>query len=308
MHLASAWAKTAQRPPITVATVDHGLRANSATEAEAVAREAATLGFAARTLAWRGEKPSRAIQERARAARYGLLVACAREIGATHLVTAHTLDDQAETVLFRMARGSGLSGLRAMQATVERDGLIHARPLLEVPKAVLIEACHAGNWRTVDDPSNRNADFARTRWRQLMPSLAEEGLTAERIGVFSRRLARADDTLRQLAARVAMEASRPIVAGRCYAFPILASYGDETALRVLAEAFTSITGNPRIRLHRLETLLLDLKRSLANDKPLRRTLHHCRIMLASDALVVITPETRRARGRGVEGRGSVHPA
>src|SRR5690606_4990568 len=118
--------------------------------------------------------------EAARDARYRLLIQCAREEGASHLVTAHTLDDQAETVLIRLARGSGLAGLAGMRAERDREGIRHARPLLASPKAALLDLCREQGWPFVEDPSNLDPRFARARWRRIMPLLAEEGLTAER--------------------------------------------------------------------------------------------------------------------------------
>ncbi len=101
-------------------TVDHGLRPEAAREAAAVKRLAKSLGVAHRTLRWRGKKPKSGLQEAARIARYRLLAETASRAGYAHILTAHTLDDQAETILFRLARGSGLVGLA---------GMAHASPL-----------------------------------------------------------------------------------------------------------------------------------------------------------------------------------
>ena len=107
--LAARWAKARKRAPKLLAvTVDHGLRAAAAGEAAAVKRLANRLGVTHRTLRWRGKKPKSGLQEAAREARYRLLAQAAAQAGYEHILTAHTLDDQAETVLFRLARGSGL--------------------------------------------------------------------------------------------------------------------------------------------------------------------------------------------------------
>ncbi len=117
MWLAARWRAGAKHGPKLIAvTVDHGLRPESAREALAVKRLAKTLKVEHRTLRWTGEKPKTGIQEAARTTRYRLLANAARKAGASHVLTAHTLDDQAETVLFRLARGSGVTGLRGMRA------------------------------------------------------------------------------------------------------------------------------------------------------------------------------------------------
>jgi tRNA(Ile)-lysidine synthase len=119
MVLAARWRSALAKerkngPKLLAVTVDHGLRRESASEARAVKRLARTLGVAHRTLHWQGRKPASGLQQAAREARYTLLAAAARRAKAGCILTAHTLDDQAETVLIRMTRGSGLTGLGAM--------------------------------------------------------------------------------------------------------------------------------------------------------------------------------------------------
>jgi tRNA(Ile)-lysidine synthase len=105
LYLAARWRKTS-KAKLTAVTVDHGLRKEAKREAVAVAKLAKKLGVPHRTATWAGKKPKSGIQQAARNARYALLVTAAKKNGATHILTAHTLDDQAETVLMRMARGS----------------------------------------------------------------------------------------------------------------------------------------------------------------------------------------------------------
>ena len=183
----------------SAATVHHGLRVQALGEAHHVADIAEKLKIQHEILEWQGQKPNSKIQELAREARYNLLFAHALKIGATHVLTAHTLDDQAETILFRMMRGSGMTGLIGMQPHVKHGTIIHSRPLLDVTKQRLVATCDAHKLEYVDDASNSNMQFARVRLRKIMPALAAEGLTAQRFLDLSYRVKRADEAL---AARV----------------------------------------------------------------------------------------------------------
>ncbi len=201
MHFAASCAEAAPLegvpfPRLAVATVDHGLRPGSRREAEQVAG-CERLGSGSTPLFSPGRARSRCPASRSARATTAtpLLVDGARRLGASHLATAHTLDDQAETLLFRMARGSGPAGLAGMRRATMRDGLHHVRPFLGVAKARLVAACRANDWAYADDPSNQDPRFARTRLRALLPALAAEGLDAKRFGVLARRLAEADEVV-----------------------------------------------------------------------------------------------------------------
>ena len=199
--LAARWAKRLKRPPkLTAITIDHGLRPESAREAAAVKRLARRLGVPHRTLRWRGDKPKSGLQEAARIARYRLLAQAAARAGCEHVLTAHTLDDQAETVLFRLARGSGLTGLAGMaQASVLPVGaetaIFLVRPLLHVSKARLVATLKAAGIDHSEDPTNRDPRYARTRLRTLMPALAREGLDAKSLARLAARMRRAEATI-----------------------------------------------------------------------------------------------------------------
>lgn len=156
---------------IEVATVDHGLREGSRTEAELVAGVCRRLGVAHQILIvdW-SERPGTAIQERARKERYALLARWAKARGLDAIATGHHADDQAETLLMRLARGSGVRGLGAMRplTVVPGSELFLARPLLDWRHSELMEICRANGVEPVADPSNDDEQFERVRFRRVI--------------------------------------------------------------------------------------------------------------------------------------------
>lgn len=298
MLLAAAWAGK-HETRLSVATVDHGLREGSATEAEIVGHWANALGFAHSILQWSGDKPASRIQEKARAVRYHLLCEHARQTGATGLVTAHHADDQAETILFRLTKGSGVSGLSGMRAKVRRGGLCHWRPLLDFPKAALVSLCQSEGHRFFDDPSNRNERFARTGLRRLAGLLGAEGLDCEALLRLGRRAARAEDALAAMAVTCAAQwngvhAPQIFVAdGR-----FLANIPAEIALRLLEAEVLAVTGSQEpLRLERLERALARMLAALAEGAGLATSLGGALIRLHASGQLKITPEPPRRRGR-----------
>lgn len=240
--LAQAW--TAGRGGAVAAlTVDHGLRPEAAAEAAQVGAWLAARGIEHRILAWRGPRPSRAIQAAAREARYRLLEDWCAEAGVLHLLLAHHREDQAETVLLRLARGSGLDGLAGMSATVERAACRVLRPLLPVPRVRLVATLQALGQGWIEDPSNRDGRYARARLRQGLAPLAEAGLTVERLAATAARLGRA---------RSALEAEVAELLGRCAAIhpagfaridaAALAAAPAEVGLRALAALLLMVSG------------------------------------------------------------------
>lgn len=198
MWLAARWAKTLAHPPrITVLAVDHGLRQEAAGECRAVAGWAQALGLEARILTWTGAKPRSAIQAKARDMRYGLMRDWCLAHGASLLMTAHTREDQAETLLMRLARGSGIRGLAGMRAD-EAGPVVLERPLLHTSRAELRATLAAAGHPWIEDPSNQDERFERVRLRQAMPLLAEIGLTPEAVARSAARLERALHPIEEL--------------------------------------------------------------------------------------------------------------
>lgn len=256
LHLASRWNERQTQPAarLIVVTVDHGLRPEAEAEAAMVARQSACLGHAHRTLRWTGPKPATGIQAAAREARYELLYAVAIEAQragvAAAVLTAHTLDDQAETLLMRLARGSGVDGLAGIPAVgsikrLGRHGMVEAcpvlRPLLGVSRARLLATLAAQAIPFVEDPSNRDRRFERVRVREVLALLETLGVTPTALARSATRLQSARAALTHAADRLAVRAVRHILnVVHQIDCALLAREPEEIAIRlfrnVLAEA------------------------------------------------------------------------
>ena len=238
------------------------------------------------------------MQEAARYARYELLAQIATRARFAHILTAHTLDDQAETVLFRLARGSGLFGLTGMAhaAPLPLDGvreIFLVRPLLHLPKARLVATLKAARIAYAEDPSNRDPRFTRARLRSLMPALAREGLDARGLARLAARLRRAESTI-QVAVQAARSALAPLpwrehgpIAFETAAFAGLPA---EVALRLLGEAVAHTGDEGPVELAKLESLYEALRQARSR---LRRTLAGALITLDRDYLTVERAPARR---------------
>jgi len=278
-------------------TVDHGLRPAAAAEARQVNHWLRARGMAHRTLRWRGAKPASNVQARARAARYDLLEGwCARH-RVLHLAVAHNLEDQAETVLLRLRRGSGLDGLAAMAPVVECAHVRLIRPLLEVPRARIEATLRAARQEWIEDPTNRDSAHARVRLRALGPALAAEGLTAERLAATAHHLGRAraarDHGLAAiLAEAVSMEVDRAVVLD----WRRLAQAPEEIGVRALARIAQYVGGGAYAP--RLEALLR-LRKALAAPTFRGATLAGCLWRPMGGGCVRVRPEpgTRHPRAR-----------
>ena len=182
---------------LTVATVDHGLRANSADEALMVARHCARIGVAHATLTPPAPIAGASLQARAREARYAALAGHARAIGAAAILTAHHADDAAETFLMRAARGSGLAGLAGVREATVIAGFRVLRPLLDWRRAELRAIVRRAGLPFVEDPANADDRHDRTRFRRLLE--ANGWLDPPHLAQAAAQLAAADAELRSLA-------------------------------------------------------------------------------------------------------------
>jgi tRNA(Ile)-lysidine synthase len=302
--LAARWRAALTRgPELFAVTVDHALRRESAAEARAVAELARSLGVRHCTLRWRGAKPASGLQQAARRERYRLIAQAARAMNVRHVLTAHTLDDQAETVLIRMARGSGLTGLGAMAPVApfpafSAADLFLVRPFLDIPKARLVATLARAKISFAEDPSNRDPRFTRPRLRGVMPVLASEGLDAARLAILARRLRRAEAAI-----EMAVDAAAKALADGPWAGPgpIVFEAGKfirlpaEVALRLLGRAVAHTGDEGPVELGKLEALFEDLRRAFPPGKgpALRRTLAGAMVTLGRDQLTVERAPARR---------------
>jgi tRNA(Ile)-lysidine synthase len=240
------------------------------------------------TLPWLGEKPKTGIQAAARAARYGLLQACAegQQVQPVFIFTAHTADDQAETLLMRLARGSGVDGLAAMRPKRVLPGspIKHVRPLLDVPKAQLIATLQARGISWTEDPSNANDQFERIRIRRLLPLLAEAGLDVNAIGLSTRRLERASAALDEVTGRLWHDAADThqgafVTIDR----KLFDANPPELRVRLMIRAMTAM-GQPVSRppLAQIEEIVVALNEA---DVP-ARTLHGAMVQATAEKITV----------------------
>ncbi len=182
---------------VTTFTVDHGLRPESADEAEAVSALMAHYGIAHTILVWDGLKPRSNIMARAREARYRLLGDACRDAGLKTLLVAHHRGDQSETLLMRLLRGVGLKGLSGMRVRrqIFDQGLDIVRPFLDVPKARLISTLVARGVDWIEDPTNQDLGYERVRVRRLLADLDAPDEVEARLAASARALARADEAV-----------------------------------------------------------------------------------------------------------------
>ena len=261
LSLAAGWARRfgVRLRPVTI---DHGLRPDSANEAAMVAEECAGFGLGHDTLHWTDWDGVGNLQAAARDARHRLID---QWRGSTrHVLFAHTLDDQAETFLMRLVRGSGVDGLSGMRqsqtvASPSGDPWVILRPLLDVARADLRHYLRTLRIPYVDDPTNADDTFQRVRVRQFLEA---EGLDQRRLIATQQAMQRAQEALRYRAHQAAIACMEPIAADETvegiltFDRDIFGSLEAETQMRLFAAALQFVTGTPyRPRLTSLSAVL-----------------------------------------------------
>jgi tRNA(Ile)-lysidine synthase len=249
MHLAVRHAMANRLPLPVVLIVDHGLRRGSATEARKVAAWARALGLKAHILVWKGGKPAAGIEAAARQVRYRLMGGWMTAHGLRQLCVGHTMDDQAETFLLRLARGSGVDGLAAMSARAPWPvpgfaGLSLVRPLLGLTRARLRAHLVEIGQEWLEDPMNEDPAFDRVRIRSVAAVLAKAGLAPARIAAAAAHLGRARAALEEVTQAVLARAVRAadVEGALLLDAAALAAAPREVGLRALAAVLMQVSG------------------------------------------------------------------
>lgn len=208
LHLAKTYAD-AHQIALTALTVDHGLRAASKAEAEQVGTWCKQNNIPHKILNWQGDKPQTGIQDAAREARRALLCEECAAKGIEFLLLGHHADDQAETILMRLQRGTGLRGLLGIHDVTVDDAteVVLLRPLLEMRRVALRDYCQTNKIPFTDDPSNDDTQFERVRVRQALQALPD---LANGVAQTVRRLTECDETFDMLAMEWLEEELEPI--------------------------------------------------------------------------------------------------
>lgn len=287
LHLAYRWLFNQGRSPELLAlTVDHGLRDASAMEAQLIAGWCRSLGVAHEILRWEGDKPVSDIQAAARRARYSLMTEACRQNGINSLLLGHNLEDQAETFLLRLGRGSGVDGLSAMAAEHEWNGVRLLRPLLGFSRLRLRETLKAQQLPWIEDPSNHDPRFARVRVRERLADFAAAGISPVRLAETAGRMRRVRLALESATSRLMRDAVQWDPSGYAsLSLPPLMAAPEEIGLRTLSRVLMGVGGvEYPPRLARLERLFAWLKQNPGTGG---RTLSGCRILLRRHRMLVV---------------------
>lgn len=274
---------------IFAATVDHGLRPEARAEADFVAKWCSARGIQHRTLTIPSLSGSGNLQASARNARYEALVDWADSVQRFMTVlTAHTMDDQAETVLMRLARGSGAEGLAGMDPVRWWQGVKWIRPLLGFRRTDLREWLREEGVPWIEDPSNDDTRFDRIKARQALEVLGPLGISVEGLAATADRLRRQVGVLEADADELENRAllNSPNEPHAEIDREEVRRAHPDTAMRFLAETIRRIGGRDyRPRFRALEPLYQRIMRKY----PVRTTLGLC-LVEANETTVTVRPE------------------
>lgn len=233
-----------EAPELTVLSVDHGLRDEARDEVVAVCEIANKWGLKHQAFVWeQNDKSSSNIQARARAARYDLMCGWCEHHAVSHLLVAHTLEDQAETVLMRLARGSGVDGLSAMATFSKRNSILLHRPLLAIRKTKLVEVLTEIDCPHFEDPSNKSLKYDRVRLREALKILAPLGIGAQNLADTAARLQSVREALDVMVLQAISQAVELFDEGYCILHSAdLTRFPEEIRRRVVGRLLQAIAG------------------------------------------------------------------
>lgn len=275
--------------------VNHGLRDVATAEAQYVQDLCAARGIECHVFEWTGEKPTTGLEAAARGARYKMMTDFCRENNVDALLVAHQADDQIETFLMNLGRGSGLSGLAAMRPISVRDGVKIVRPLLNVWRHELKQYCDDNGIKYCTDAMNSDIKYTRVRIRQNRHLLADAlGISDERILLAINNLNRVRDAIEtNVADLVAM-----VKNGRRAVFldSFLFDQDDNIRLKFIGTLIQQIGGD------NYQPRLNSLRRALSNlGGDCKFTLGHCTVRRLGNRILIV-PEGAKTSFRTRHGK------
>ncbi len=270
--------------------VNHKLRAQADAETEYVKTVCEKLNITCRIFYWDGEKPVNGLEAAAREARYQMMTDFCHENNIEYLLTAHQSDDQIETFLMNLSRGSGLYGLAAMLPESERNGVKILRPLLEVSREEIRKYCDDNNIKYFVDSMNSDEHYTRVKIRKNRHLLNDElGISDARILLAIQNLSRTREWMdKYIASRVEMVIRSW---GAMFVASFLFDEAEEIRLKFLGTLIQKIGGNNyQVRLNSLQKALSNLQSDC------KFTLGHCTVRRLNDRILIV-PEGKRTSFR-----------
>lgn len=282
--LADRWAKTLGGKVIAL-TVNHGIRKEAELEAKKVKQWLSAKNIKHHTLTYKGKKPESNIQEHARNIRYNLLTNWCKKHNIIHLLVAHHMEDQAETFLLRLHRGSGVDGLSAMASVVQKNGVRVLRPLLPVSRKKLRSYLQDIKQEWIEDPTNQNMRFARNNIRMMMNlEESENNILTSRLIETASNMAKARMALEKETAKHMVDCVTLHEGGFCIVnHSDFIKSDEEIGLRILAATLTAVSGNttpPRFE------NIINLYQAIINDRLNGRTLWGCKIFKKNEQIFI----------------------
>ena len=283
MYLVYRWkAHLALNIDIEVLTVNHNLRKAAEDECRFVHKITENYGFRHTVLSWKHGHIDTSIQEKARKARYKLMLDYVRGENINTILTAHTSDDNIETFIMRLAKGSGIDGLKSINEIRYEDGIQIQRPLLSLSRSLTTKILRSTGNEWVDDPTNDDESFERVKIRNNISSLSTFNISSNNLTKTIQRLARTHESISYFTNSVSEKLVELSELGHAdIDFDKLSNYPEEIILRVIAKALTDINGGT-VSLSSLEAVIADLIKTGRS-----KTLNGCQIIPKKNKYVIV---------------------